>query len=163
MHSWIGAVGVRDYCIGCFGMLPGIVAFVYLGSGMEDVAGGGSSKKEGAWVDIVVWVLGSAFGIIGMVMGGGIGVGLAILGKIWKGLSHELAWALAFVGVITPLGLVIARYVVNKGVFQERGGECVVASCAAYAIKLVHRRQCLRHGSAEGLGRSSRPGRLGHQ
>ena len=61
-------VTTRSYCLGLFGMVPGTVAFVYLGSGMEDVAGGGKKGGEGQIVDIVVWVVGSLFGILGMIM-----------------------------------------------------------------------------------------------
>jgi len=99
------------------GVASGALAGSLVGLGEALYVLGGADTGE-----YVAFVYGAVlYGIIGMAMGGGIGVGLAILGKIWKGLSHELAWALAFVGVITPLGLVIARYVVNKAVFQEGG------------------------------------------
>ena len=64
--SGVLEVTARSYCLGLLGMVPGTVAFVYLGSGMEDVAAGGGEGGNNV-VDIIVWVLGSAFGILGMV------------------------------------------------------------------------------------------------
>ncbi len=61
------------------------------------------------------------YGAIGVAMGTGVGIGLAVLGKVFKKLTDPLAWSLAFLGVFGPLGLVIARYVVNKVVYAEQG------------------------------------------
>lgn len=61
------------------------------------------------------------YALIGAAMGVGVGVGLAVLGLVWKKLSDPVAWSLGFLGVLTPLGLVIARYVVNKLVYAEQG------------------------------------------
>jgi uncharacterized membrane protein YdjX (TVP38/TMEM64 family) len=64
----------RDYIIACVGMLPGIVAFVYLGAGMESVSSAaGSDVAEGEHsggqakdptTDIVMWVVGVLFAIL---------------------------------------------------------------------------------------------------
>ncbi len=61
------------------------------------------------------------YACIGIAMGIGVGIGLAVLGMIFKKLSDPRAWALGFLGVFVPLGLVIARYVVNKVVYAEQG------------------------------------------
>jgi arylsulfatase A-like enzyme len=61
------------------------------------------------------------YACIGVAMGIGVGIGLAVLGMIFKKLSDPRAWALGFLGVFVPLGLVIARYVVNKVVYAEQG------------------------------------------
>ena len=56
-----------------------------------------------------------------LVVGVGAGVGLAVLGAVTKKLSEPLAWTLGFLSVFFPLGLVIARYIVNKAVYAEAG------------------------------------------
>jgi hypothetical protein len=61
------------------------------------------------------------YAVIGLAMGIGVGIGLAVLGAIWKKMSDPVAWSLGFLGVLMPLGLVIARYVVNKVVYAEQG------------------------------------------
>lgn len=61
------------------------------------------------------------YGLIGGGVGLGAGVGLALLGAVYKKLSEPLAWALGFLSVFLPLGVVIARYIVNKAVYAEAG------------------------------------------
>jgi arylsulfatase A-like enzyme len=61
------------------------------------------------------------YGLIGGGVGVGAGLGLAALGAITKKLSEPVAWTLGFLSVYFPLGLVIARYIVNKAVYAEAG------------------------------------------
>lgn len=61
------------------------------------------------------------YGLIGAGMGTGVGVGNLVLGKLWKGMQHTLAWTLGFLGALVPLGLVIGRYYANKVIYAEAG------------------------------------------
>ena len=61
------------------------------------------------------------YGLIGGAVGVAAGLGLALLGLLYKKLSEPLAWTFGFLSVLMPLGLVIARYIVNKAVYAEAG------------------------------------------
>lgn len=76
------------------------------------------------------------YGLIGGAVGIGAGVGLAVLGAITKKLSEPVAWLLGFLSVFLPLGLVIARYIVNKAIFAEAGvpGSAMGALAAGFLV-----------------------------
>ncbi len=100
-----------------FGLAGGLIAgaFVGLSEALYILAG----SPTGEYVALVYSAL--LYGAIGAGMGTAAGVGLGVLGLVLKKLSDPIAWTLAFLGVLGPLGLVIARYVVNKAVFAEAG------------------------------------------
>ena len=101
---WLGAAG---------GMLAGTL--VGLCEAMVILTSSGTGEYQ-ALVYASVLYAG-----IGLGMGIGVGVGVAVLGKLMKKLSDPVGWALGFVGVFVPLGLVITKYVVNKVVYAEAG------------------------------------------
>ena len=101
---WLGVSG---------GLLGG--ALVGIGEALVILSGANTGEYQAL---IYATVL---YGCIGVAMGIGVGVGLAVLGKVWKKLADPMAWSLGFLGVFVPLGLVIARYVVNKVVYAEQG------------------------------------------
>lgn len=119
---WLGAAG---------GMLAGTL--VGLGEAMVVLTSSATGEYQ-ALVYASVLYAG-----IGLGMGLGVGLGLAVLGKLWKKLSDPLAWALGFVGVFTPLGLVITRYVVNKVVYAEAGvpGSTMLGILAGFGVFAV--------------------------
>ncbi len=116
---WLGAAG---------GMLAGTL--VGLGEAMVILTSSATGEYQALVYASVLYAC------IGLGMGVGVGVGLAVLGKLWKKLSDPLAWALGFVGVFTPLGLVITRYVVNKVVYAEAGvpGSTMLAILGGFAV-----------------------------
>lgn len=76
------------------------------------------------------------YGLIGGAVGLGAGVGIALLGLIFKKLSDPVGWTLGFLSVFVPLGVVIARYIVNKAVFAEAGvpGSAMGAIAGAFVL-----------------------------
>ena len=76
--SGVLSVSFWDYTVGCVGMIPGCAAFVYLGAGLEDMAGGGGGGGDGEGagaeggksnvVDIVVWVVGALFAFLAVAL-----------------------------------------------------------------------------------------------
>ena len=116
---WLGVSG---------GLLGG--ALVGIGEALVILSGANTGEYQAL---IYATVL---YGCIGVAMGVGVGVGLAVLGKMWKKLSDPMAWSLGFLGVFVPLGLVIARYVVNKVVYAEQGVPMTgnVALLGAFAL-----------------------------
>jgi len=79
------------------------------------------------------------YGAIGGGMGFGTGIGLTVLGRMWKGLTDPLAWTLGVFGSLGPLGVVICLYVANKAIYAEAGvpttGKLVIL--AAFAVPFV--------------------------
>lgn len=104
MRIWNGVAG---------GMVAG--SLVGLGEALYILSG----ADTGEYVALVYAAV--LYGLIGAGMGFAGGIGIALLGLVYKELDDALAWCLGFVGVLTPLGLVIARYVVNKAVYAEQG------------------------------------------
>ena len=99
------------------GVAGGMVAgsMVGLGEALYILSG----ANTGEYVALVYAAV--LYGVIGAGIGVGVGVGSAILGKLWDKVDDALSWCLGFVGVLTPLGLVIGRYVINKAVYAEQG------------------------------------------
>ncbi len=99
------------------GIAGGMVAgsIVGLGEALYILSG----ADTGEYVALVYATV--LYGFIGAGMGFGVGLGAAVLGKMSDKVDDALSWTLGFVGVITPLGLVIARYVVNKAIYAEQG------------------------------------------
>jgi arylsulfatase A-like enzyme len=105
---------------------PSALVFAALGGGMA----GGALVGIGE----ALYVLGSTrpaeyqallygavlYGLIGAGMGLAIGVPVALLTRIRR-VELPTAWALGFHGVLTALGAVILRYLVNKAVYAEQG------------------------------------------
>ena len=101
---WLGVSG---------GLIGG--ALVGIGEALVILSGANTGEYQALIYAAVL------YGCIGVAMGIGVGIGLAVLGKIFKKLSDPMGWSLGFLGVFVPLGLVIARYVVNKVVYAEQG------------------------------------------
>jgi len=101
---WLGVSG---------GLLGGTL--VGIGEALVILSGASTGEYQALVYATVLYAL------IGVAMGIGVGIGLAVLGSIWKKMTDPMAWSLGFLGVLTPLGLVIARYVVNKVVYAEQG------------------------------------------
>lgn len=78
-----------------------------------------SGSNTGEYVALVYAAV--LYGLIGVWVGVAIGVGLALLGTLWKRLSAPTTWSLSLLGVICALGVVITRYIVNKTVYLEEG------------------------------------------
>jgi arylsulfatase A-like enzyme len=100
-----------------FGLAGGLIggAIVGLGEAIY-ILGGASTGEYGALIYAAV-----LYALIGLCGGAGIGTGLAILAKLGRGFSDHRAWSLSFLGILCGLGLVIAKYVVNKVVYLEKG------------------------------------------
>ncbi|HCH61815.1 MAG: hypothetical protein CL927_16970 [Deltaproteobacteria bacterium] len=101
---WLGISG---------GLLGGTL--VGIGEALVVLSGASTGEYQALVYATVLYAL------IGVAMGIGVGIGLAVLGMVFKKLSDPRAWSLGFLGVLVPLGLVIARYVVNKVVYAEQG------------------------------------------
>ena len=62
------SITFRDYLLSCFGMLPGIVSFVFLGTGMRSMSEASQGDDQGdAVLDLVMWVAGALFAIMAVV------------------------------------------------------------------------------------------------
>ena len=51
-----------DYIVGCIGMIPGTVAYVFIGTSASGLLSGGSSSggnKTSDTVTLIIWILGS--------------------------------------------------------------------------------------------------------
>jgi arylsulfatase A-like enzyme len=100
-----------------FGISGGLIAGTLVGLGEAVyVLAGASTGEYGALLYAVV-----LYGVLGMGGGLGLGVGLALFKIIGKPFSDPRAWTLGFLGVFCALGLVIAKYVVNKAIYLEQG------------------------------------------
>jgi len=100
-----------------FGLAGGLIGGAIVGlSEAIYILGGASTGEYGALLYAAV-----LYGILGLCGGAGIGVCLAVLAYIGRGLTDQRAWTLSFLGILCGLGLVITKYVVNKVVYLERG------------------------------------------
>ena len=62
------SVTFRDYLLSCSGMLPGIVSFVFLGTGIRSMSEASQGDDQGdAVLDLVMWVAGALFAIVAVV------------------------------------------------------------------------------------------------
>ncbi|MCP4806576.1 MAG: sulfatase [Proteobacteria bacterium] len=101
-------IGVQAGVLG--GATVGVIEAVYLLSSAGDAS------------DYVALVYASVlYACIGLGQGVGLGVVLAVLSKVWKGLTDERAWALAYLGAFCSLALVITMFLANKVVYAEQG------------------------------------------
>jgi len=60
------------------------------------------------------------YAVLGVGFGAGIGLGVVVLGLVFKKFPDSMAFTLPFVGVIAAMGAVITLYVVRKMVYLEQ-------------------------------------------
>lgn len=101
-------IGIQAGVLG--GATVGVIEAAYLLSSAGDAS------------DYVALVYAAVlYAAIGLGQGVGLGVGLVVLSKLWKGLTDERAWALSYLGAFCSLGLVITMFLANKVVYGEQG------------------------------------------
>lgn len=113
---------------------------------------GGLLAGTGVGLAEAVWVLSQAptgeylglvqaavlYGATGAVVGLISGVALALLGRLWRGLSGPLAYSVAAIGVVVSLGSWVLAYQVDRAVYFELGlgaqGRAAVALVMAAVV-----------------------------
>ncbi len=97
-----------------FGISSGLIAGTLVGfcEGIYVLAGASTGEY-------VALIYGSVlYGLAGMVAGAVVGMALALLGLLVS-LRPPLAWTVGFVTVFSGLGLILARYLIRQGVYDN--------------------------------------------
>ena len=63
----ITSVKASDYILGCVGMIPGTLVFVFIGTTISDIADTAKGKSENATVILIFFIVGSILGCAGIV------------------------------------------------------------------------------------------------
>ena len=63
----ITSVEAKDYIIGCVGMIPGTLVFVFIGTTISDIADTAKGKSENNTLILVFLIVGSIVGFAGIV------------------------------------------------------------------------------------------------
>jgi len=77
---------------------------------------------KGSLDDLIAWLYATiAYGILGLVIGVGIGIVLALAGRLWRlRLDAARYYAAAVTAVLVPVGFVVARFRVRRDIFHEQ-------------------------------------------
>jgi len=103
---------IQRVLLGCSaGMLAG--ATVGMGEALVLLSTTGGAEYGALFYAVVLYA------VIGVGMGGGCGLGVAILSLVFKRLSDSMAFTLPWLGVFCSLGAVITLYLVGKLVYME--------------------------------------------
>jgi uncharacterized membrane protein YdjX (TVP38/TMEM64 family) len=63
----ITAIRVRDFMLGGFGMLPGAIVYIFLGTTISNIADAANGNFEGGAATLVLLILGCALGLFAIV------------------------------------------------------------------------------------------------
>ena len=62
----ITGINAKDYAIGCLGMLPGTVVYVFIGTTISDIADAASGNNDQKTLVLVLFIVGSILACAGI-------------------------------------------------------------------------------------------------